>query len=481
MKKIYTASLLAGISGYLLGSLSKKKTLKSKEPKIRLEKVLSIKGHGLYECVDNSDTTLLNGSFKFTFPSHKKTEEIYGEFIRTELNTPDEIPFFPWRFIGESENGEPLIASGLALSSYKENLENFSKVNLGFSYNELQIGEPSNFTSLSFFVPDIKIEFDRMEKIGKRLIRNHSNFVLTYKESNYKIEFKNINRTLNTMEKNILESNFPLKITLTKDNQLIDFEDAKTVLDYVLELISLAYGSRVLWRYVIGYKNDVECFRFFRNTKHSNVSSFRNLISIDRPGMFTQFITSTFPSYIQLSKDYHLSLIKLIDGLHFSSERLTFPMPIVTLSSSIEEFANEVLNERVTHYTDKSTRKNLYPLFNKWIDQNVIPLLSEIDKQDFGEGSSKQKLSALLQRNLRSRITFLFDQYNIQYDDTVVRNFVKKRNNAAHGTYKFENADFLLWSTMVSYLEQLILKTINYNGHYLDWSTSPPEDKRIED
>lgn len=149
------------------------------------------------------------------------------------------------------------------------------------------------------------------------------------------------------------------------------------------------------------------------------------------------------------------------------------------MGSCIEDFVQYAVTEKDTHYIDTTERRKIDPSFAIWVKENIVPLLNDIDKADFNDSGMKQKLSALIQRNLRSRINKLLETYNIEYDQSWVSEFVKKRNSAAHGSYTFEKDDYLIWSRMVSLLERVILKEFNYKGDFIDWSVSPPITKEF--
>jgi len=171
--------------------------------------------------------------------------------------------------------------------------------------------------------------------------------------------------------------------------------------------------------------------------------------------------------------------MKLIGGIHLSTLHLVFPAPFVTLGSIIEEFSNLELEEKITHFVGKADRRALLPKFKAFIEEDVMGLLDESDKIYFEESELKQKLSGLLGRTLRSRIISLLDSFEIEYEEDLVGQFVKKRNAAAHGTYEYTAGDYQIFSTMAALLERIALMKIQYKGQFLDWSTSPPEHKNM--
>lgn len=250
-------------------------------------------------------------------------------------------------------------------------------------------------------------------------------------------------------------------------------------MNLVSELISFASGDSVNWIHAVGFGGDSAKYHILRNIDYCDFRPHRELISIDFPKMLTSFIKQTFGTYLEFNELKRENFVKLLSGLHIASKRLTFPSPFISLGSSIEDYVNYVLPELESHYISKSQRKNINASFDKWVLDNIIPLLEDQDRIDFMPDNLKQKLSALVQRNLRSRINNLLNHFGINYDQNWVGDFVKKRNQAAHGTYVFHINDYIIWTQMASLIEVLMLTELNYNGQYLDWSTSPPKNKTL--
>jgi len=252
------------------------------------------------------------------------------------------------------------------------------------------------------------------------------------------------------------------------------------LIDTLLDICTIAYGDRVIWIYSKGYKDDIVEFEFIKGgTRFCRVRPYRELINVDYPNMLYNFINKTFPIYYKFEDTKKRSLMKFIESMRYSCHDLNFPAPFIYLGTAIENYVYESMNDFVSYYLNKPTRKSIFPSFKKWIEENIIPLLKDSDKDDFAGSSLKQKLAGLLQRYLRPRIISLLEKHNIDYSPDLVRNFAIKRNEAVHKKYKFVKGDYEIWSTMLAYMEELILKQLRYDGIYYDWKTSPPTPKNL--
>jgi len=389
-----------------------------------------------------------------------------------------DLPFYPWTLDGDLTDGRKISAKGLSLTSVAEG---FNKKDvyrtLELSFTELEIGQMDEFSLVEFYIPNLTIGFDNFSRRQGTAVRNTSTLELEIDGSDYYIEFVGIDYTGN-LEKEDDDSSDKLTVKLCVKKKIgdVSFNESKDLVEKILDLCSIAYGDRVAWAYAIGFNDQVEKYRIIKDVPFCKLNPFRQLIRVEYPRMLSNYIATCFPSYSSLTNQQRKILNKLVDGLHFSAGRLNFPAPFTSLGSSIEDFASGVLADTDSHYVGKQERRQLLLTFSDWVEQQVIPLLNNQDDiSDFDESGKKQKLSGMMQRNLRSRITNLLNHFSIQFEIDWVGSFVKKRNSAAHGTYQYSDGDYDIWSRMAALLEKCILKQVNYTGEYLDWSSSPPE------
>lgn len=393
-----------------------------------------------------------------------------------------DFPFYPWTIDGKITDGRKLSAKGLSLifkgeGFYKED----AYKTLKFSVAELEIGENDEYSLVEFHIPNLINGFDKFSKKEGTAIRNNSSLELEVDGSNWLIEIVRVDYSedLETDDDNTSDK-ITVKLCIKKKIGNVSFNNSKDVVEKILDLCSIAYGARVTWAFAIGFSNHLEKYRIIRDVPFCKLNPFRQLIRVKYPGRLSNYILTSFSGYSTLTEQQRRTLNKLIDGIHFSADRLNFPAPFNSLGSSIEDFAYGILADLDSHYVGKQERRQLLLTFNDWVEQQVIPQLNnQEDISDFDEGGKKQKLSGIMQRNLRSRITNLLNHFGIQFETDLVRSFVQKRNAAAHGTYQFADGDYDIWSRMASLLEKCILKEVNYKGEYLDWSSSPPEWKNF--
>lgn len=441
--------------------------------------MMNVQGNGIF---NHSDNYQFESNFMIELDLIK-----VGERNRTHLSSEINdlsvvkklynLPFYPWTLEGKTSQGENVSAYGMALVTRGESIDKDIKINLGFNYNELMIGNQTNYTKVEYFIPNMIIGFDYGVEENRQFVRNKSTFELTFRDKVYLIEIKGMNEIV-TRGREIRMNNEELitvRITITKKGEIITYDESKELISHVLDLCTIAYGDRVNWSHAYGYNEDKLDFKVIRNVQFCKFNPFRQLLRVSHPYVLSQFIKNSFHLYSSFSDEKRLSLRKLIEGIRFSDKRLIFPAPFVNLGSTIEEYAGQALQDNVSHYVSKSIRRNLAPTFQKWLEANVFLHLNQEDQGDFDESGLKQKLSQILTRNLRSRITNLLESYGIEYENEWIGSFVKKRNSGSHGTYLFSSEDFLIWSRMATYLEQIIFEELKYKGEYLDWTTSPPE------
>lgn len=440
----------------------------------------TIEGKGKFKYNDEIE---VNGNIRINIESHNAWDSkknsvicfIEEESFEDPLN---ELPFFPWTFEGKSDEGKLISANNMALTKKGVDFNNRGiNTKCEFDISELVLGDYVECDCFEFWITNFLISFDNMTKIGTHHLRNNSSFTINYNQDTILVDLSEENNIVTKKDEIIKENGslITVKIVLKKENRTILFDEAKEVIDSLTDLYSIAYGARVNWTNAIGYSNDIEVFNMVRNVQHAPLNPFRKLIRISHPNYLTRFIQMCYPVYMGLGQGTRQSIMKLVEGIHLSASKLIFPVPFIILGSSIEDFAGKELGENSTHYIERAERRRIYPVFKQFIDENIIVSLSEEDSCDFDNTGIKQKLSGLVQRNLRSRITNLLEAFEVEFDNEWVRQFVIKRNQAAHGNYEFSPVDYLIWSRMATILEQIVLKKLQYTEEYLNWSTNPPE------
>lgn len=399
-----------------------------------------------------------------------------------DINTTN-LPSFHWTLEGIDALGRLVLVKEMSLltTSFQMDKGGFN-YELGFTFRELIIGSDQKFNRMDYFIPNLVIGFDESIKRMTRHTLSITKLSLELDGNKYFISFRGYEILTKDKKKLIAKgnNNITTKITIEKENDLISFVDARTVIDMILVLISLAYGDRVTWFCGKGYKGKSEVFKYFHDDDPTSLKPFRKLIRIDFPQKLSNLIKVCFPVYASLKIVERKNIDVLIEGILFSAKRLHFPIPFIILSTVIEKYAEDTLSDKNIHYINKTKRKALLPSFKKWIDENVVPLLEDTDLSDFGCEEIKQKLSAVVQRNLQTRIIKVFEYLDVDYELEDIKKFVRKRNAAAHGGYVYDIEDYLIWTKIMAYLEIGILKKINYSGEYADWSISPPVLKILE-
>ncbi|KRF22526.1 hypothetical protein [Paenibacillus sp. Soil787] len=408
------------------------------------------------------------------------------EAVKNETNIFQEnfmtLPNHSWELITKTKDNRQFIAQNLFLKSVSES-EDKNGISYIFGCSSIEIGDRNEqFEYIEFYFPNVFIGFDEFEKKGSFNFLNKSNLTLEYNDT-YTLTFSGLNETsIHEKKKEIISKGndiSTLKVIVQKaSSNHIYFSEANKVIELVSDLMSFVYDGPVSWIHAIAYQHNEEVFNYFRDVKYPRLGTFRKLIRFEFPYILTSYISKAFTEYKSFSEEKQKAIRTFINGLHFSSERLVFPAPFTSLGSSIEDYIERSIPETESRYISKPVRKKMIdPSFELWVREHILPLLNEVDREDFSESNLKQKTNALLQRNLKSRIINLLHHHDIIFDQNWVTDFVKKRNDAAHGAYIHEKDDFLKWTRMAALLEKIILKQLNYTGEYIDWSESPPQQK----
>lgn len=440
-----------------------------------------INGNGKFEI---GDVNSLEGRFNIELdvqnPWDKSKNIIVGEFdgiLPTEIIDNDDL-FYPWSFAGTTSEGKGVTGTNLALTGTR--MRSMKGVyNCTFEVSQLTIGELQECERFEFWVPNFIIGFDQF---SERRVRDKTYLNLEFRNEKFSIELTDVSGSGHNSQEtlNRKEDFISVKMIIKKESGLLTAELATEVIDTLLDLYSIAYGWEVRWTNMLGYNNDIEVFHSIRKLPPGKLNPFRQLINVRFPNRLTNFIQTSFPFYSTFDSDTQLSIRKLTAGIHLAGSTLTFPIPFTIIGSTIEEFAKNELDDIDVNYIQRSDRRRIYKDFKTFMQVNVHDLLSEEDRTDLlNDGNLHQKWTAMLQRNLRIRITKLLDTFEIDFNTEHVNRFVQKRNDAAHGSYEYSSSDYIIWSQMVALLEKVLLKKLRYEGEYWDFSTSPAELKNL--
>ncbi|PEF77644.1 hypothetical protein [Bacillus toyonensis] len=411
-------------------------------------------------------TNLIKGAFNGILPREIANEEC----------------LYPWNFNGITTDGKVISGRQLSIANIKE--RPMSRVYLcKFDFTQLTIGESQESEYIEFWIPNFVIGFDETsEHSPGRMLRDKTYLNLNFKQEAFSLEFTGVQDiVINYNEALRREDNFiSVKVIVKKETGLLSYETAVELMDTLLDLYSIAYGCRLKWTNAIGYIGQHEIFHHIRKVPPATLRPFRQLIDVVFHNKLTHFIETCFPVYSTFSNDTRLALRKLTDGIHLSASMPIFPMPFIITGSTIEEFVKNELGDVDVNYITRADRRRTYSYFKDLMEEHINPLLSEEDSAELMNNQIlPNQWKVLFQRNLRARIIKLLQEYNLEFNGEHLKNFVNKRNSAAHGGYEFSPSDYIVWSKMVALLEQVLLKKLKYEGEYIDYSTNPPAPKTL--
>ncbi|MEH7754782.1 hypothetical protein V7457_27335 [Bacillus toyonensis] len=442
-----------------------------------------LNGNGRFEFISTEN---LEGSFKINLdvqnPWDKNKNIIIGEFngiARDEIINMD--LFSPWNFTGTTLEGKKVTGTNLALIGTSEKIED-NRYNCTFEISQLILGESQECEYFEFWVPNFIIKFDQIsDGSAGQVIHNKTYLNLDFRQESFSIELTGVNGL--GSDKNILKRQddfISVKVIIRKQSGLLTYDLATELMDILLDLCSIAYGCKLKWTNMLGYTNDCEIFHCIRKIRPDVLNPFRKLINVNWPKRLAYFIQDCFPVYSAFNNETIISIRKLTEGIHLASSKLVFPIPFIIIGSTIEEFVQSELGDIDVNYITKADRRQTYSYFKSLMEEHIDPLLSEEDRTELMSNQTlPHQWKVLFQRNLHARITKLLQEYQLEFTDEHIKNFVKKRNKATHGGYEFSSSDYIIWSYMVTLLEKVLLKKLQYNGEYIDFSTEPPELKRL--
>lgn len=391
-----------------------------------------------------------------------------------------ELPLYPWSMEGFLDTGEPVFAHKMALTTQGEyfHKDGFYK-SLGFEAVEVSIGKDCLVDVCRFWFPNLIIGFDEFTQVDKSVKRILTNLELVYDNQSYIVQFKSLKGLLNVDMVKGPTSTFTVEVSVRKKEGRCSPKTARKIVEMLSFVLSIAYGGSVNWLYAEGEIQQTRVWLAWQDVPFSNKPT-RQLIDVRMPYELSSFVKIAYESLLGFRQNEQSALRRLINGIHLSAERLVFPIPFAVLGAVIEDYSNYILSDVSTHYIDKKTRIELLPSFKEFIDTSIMPFLDNDDRNDFEGDDLKQKFSQLVQRNLRTRIYALFKHFEIPYKNDEVRVFVKKRNDAVHGTYRYEARDYMIWTRIASNLDLIVLKQLRYEGPFYDHSTSPVEKRSVK-
>ena len=347
-----------------------------------------------------------------------------------------ELPLYPWSMEGFLDTGEPVFADKMALTTQGEyfHKDGFYK-SLGFEAVEVSIGKDCLVDVCRFWFPNLIIGFDEFTQVDKSVKRILTNLELVYDNQSYIVQFKSLKGLLNVDMAKGPTSTFTVEVSVRKKEGRCSPKTARKIVEMLSFVLSIAYGGSVNWLYAEGEIQQTRVWLAWQDVPFSNKPT-RQLIDVRMPYELSSFVKIAYESLLGFRQNEQSALRRLINGIHLSAERLVFPIPFAVLGAVIEDYSNYILSDVSTHDIAKKT--------------------------------------------LRTRICALFEHFEIPYKNDEVRVFVRKRNDAVHGTYRYEARDYMIWTRIASNLDLIVLKQLRYEGPFYDHSTSPVEKRSVK-
>ena len=320
-------------------------------------------------------------------------EVVSHDFITTTLQ---QMPFSEWVLDGNID-GIILNAQDIVLMGKNGEIGDRNSTKCIFGVGELRIGNETLFDQIEYYVPNVLIGFDNFQNIDNERVRNCTTLNLNYNGEMYSIVLEGVNNVVRKREeyKRDLTTFISTKVIVRKAaGDKIDINNATEIVDALLDLCTIAYGDRVNWVAARGYNNNEVNLEVLLDVECPVTNPFRYILRFEYPNRLSNFLFKTFDNYISMEESKRKIIMKLISSIQISSKSLIFPLPFSIMGLAIEDFVQGMLSEVETHYIDRTTRHRIDPIFDQWVAQNVLPVLTNAaDRQDFQDGALKQKLA----------------------------------------------------------------------------------------
>lgn len=425
--------------------------------------------------------TLFRGNAKFIWESlserklyFEATTSGFSSSIAPAVNTDELMDF-------EGTTHDKAVFKAMRLSKvyYSFSWSN-GVANHTFRYHvqELEIGNTQEeVDKIEFYLLNAFLRFMNHSKNDSPSVLNRPiPLELEYLNKIYSVVIEDI--TDPEMVKSALDHS-TLRLTVQSKDSELNKLDVETLVKYILEIMSVAYGDQLAWSFMIAYRKEVEEFRKYKSGYICSQRIHRTLVSMRFPENLENLIESCFTTYSQMTDKNRRDLKILSQGIQMSSERLFFPLPFIILASAIESFASLTLPDSSNSLLSKAKRRSLNDSFKEWIRENLVSCLDNDEDKQWLIENSNQKLAFMVQKSLRERIIALFEKFDIEHRIDEIGEFVKCRNEGAHQDYSYTSGDYEKWCKVAALLERLILKELNYKGQFNDWYEIQPVEKEF--
>lgn len=267
-------------------------------------------------------------------------------------------------------------------------------------------------------------------------------------------------------------------VSRTHDVQLVIPSQVERLMASVDCAIGFATGLNRPWAVCEGYSAGTKRFRLVRRTAYVTGSSLP-IVRPHNPFHLTPLLQRALTFFLKCNSSEFEDLRMFIWSVQYASAHLAFPIPFLLLGAALEEFIAAEIGGSRGSVISRDQAREIMPEFEEWIAVNVLPYISpDVSQYEFRD-AIPNKFGALIQRSLANRIHALLQSACLPYDKDWVRDFVRKRDSAAHGTYEPGASlavDATIYLRMVSLAHRYLLVRMGYVGPIIDWAEYPQSD-----
>jgi hypothetical protein len=248
-----------------------------------------------------------------------------------------------------------------------------------------------------------------------------------------------------------------------------DLQWAEAIVDDLCTILSLAKGTKIVWIYLDGYDSGgIERLTIHKNAvtrPYSGASA--SVIDSKITGDIKEFIEVGYEHFLQLKEQYRLD--KIVNAFLESKRSNSYlESRGIAAIQAIELLAGKYAEKHsLVYIMDEND-------FNEKVNNNGTSI-NDVFQKAFGEsyvsalcGEHNEKIKGLNRRSLRQVLKQIFQDFTMIVPGSKLQALMETRNALVHrGSF---NTDERVkeYYRLLSIMDRLLLKMLNYSGYILD-------------
>jgi hypothetical protein len=267
-------------------------------------------------------------------------------------------------------------------------------------------------------------------------------------------------------------------------------KDITEIITNLCYILSIARGTKINWIYYNILNDSGECSSRFHR---SNITKSYNILKIIDSGVegryeTKEFIECAYFELYQSKNKLNLDNMAIDAYLDAKAESDFLEMRGAKLAVSMEIIKNKYISYENSHISEFIIEKKKYSCYQKVIKKNITDYFESIGLKNELIESICNNISNLNRTSFRAIIIDICNAIGLNFENEEINWFVKSRNSLIHtGEFynkKHKNIEFYKSSIheflyLITFLDKIFLKTLNYKGVYIDWSEPNKPERKI--